>query len=78
MRALFAIAHKLARAVYRTLTTGERYKDLGADYLDSKNKPNVLKALIARLKRVATADQVLASFGIASDSLGPAPEISRP
>jgi transposase len=76
MRAVFAIAHKIARAVYRTLTTGERYKDLGADYLDRTNKPNVVKALVARLKRLAPAEEVLACFGITIDSPGPAPGIS--
>jgi transposase len=64
MRALFAIAHKLARAVYRTLTTGEPYKDLGAAYLDSLRKPDLVKNLVARLTRVASTDEILASLGL--------------
>jgi transposase len=49
MRALFAIGHKLARAAYRVLTTGESYEDLGAGYLDAKVKPLVVRNLIDRL-----------------------------
>jgi transposase len=49
MRALFAIAHKLARAVYRVLTAGQPYRDLGAGYLDARIKPRVARTLIERL-----------------------------
>lgn len=49
MRALFATAHALARAVFRVLTRGEAYKDLGAGYLDARNKPAVARQLVARL-----------------------------
>jgi transposase len=49
MRALFATAHKLARAVYRVLTKRVPYVDLGASYLDERNKPAVARKLIDRL-----------------------------
>jgi transposase len=62
MRALFAIAHKLARAVFRALTTGEPYRDLGPDYLDAQNKGSLVRQLINRLKRIATFDDVIAHF----------------
>lgn len=62
MRALFAIAHKLARAVYRVLTTGEPYRDLGPEYLDAKNKDGLVRQLVNRLKRIATLDDVVAHF----------------
>jgi transposase len=52
MRALFAIAHKLTRAVYRVLTTGELHRDLGPAYLDRLNPPSVAKRLVARLRRL--------------------------
>jgi transposase len=49
MRALFATAHALARAVYRVLVRREPYRDLGASHLDAKNKPAVARRLIERL-----------------------------
>lgn len=49
MRALFATAHKLARAVYFVLSRRQPYKDLGAGYLDARVKPQVARKLIARL-----------------------------
>ena len=62
MRALFAIAHKVARAVYRVITTGQPYRDLGANYLDEKNKNDVVRQLVNRLKRLTTFDEVAALF----------------
>ena len=62
MRALFAIAHKLARAVYRVITTGQPYRDLGANYLDEKNKTDVVRQLVNRLKRLTTSDEIAAYF----------------
>lgn len=49
MRALFAIAHKLARAVFRVIVRGEPFRDLGEPYLDSIAKPIVARKLIDRL-----------------------------
>lgn len=50
MRALFAIAHKLCRAVYRVLTTRIPYRDLGDQYLDRLHRPRIARALAQRLK----------------------------
>ena len=52
MRALFAIAHKLTRAVYRVLTTRDRHEDLGDAYLDIRNRKSVARNLAARLQRL--------------------------
>jgi len=52
MRALFAVAHKLTRAVYRVLTTRRRHEDLGDTYLDQRNSAAVARNLIARLQRL--------------------------
>ena len=52
MRALFAVAHKLCRAVYRVLTTRERHQDLGDAYLDRRNAKAVARNLVARLQRL--------------------------
>lgn len=63
MRALFAIAHKLARAVYRVLTRGEAYRDLGAAYLDARDKPRAVRALITRLLNLGLDQtELLAAF----------------
>lgn len=47
--ALFAIANKLAHAVYRVLSTGEPYVDLGATFLDRRNPLKVARGLVQRL-----------------------------
>ena len=52
MRALFAIAHKLCRAVYRVLTTRMPHEDLGGAYLDRRNAKAVARNLVARLQRL--------------------------
>lgn len=52
MRALFAVAHKLSSAVYRVLTTGENYRDLGPAYLDRLEPNSVAKRLVSRLQRL--------------------------
>jgi transposase len=62
MRALFAIAHKLARAVYRTLTRREPYQDLGAGYLDARDKPAVARKLIERLRALGFDRQSIVDF----------------
>jgi len=68
MRALFAIAHKLARAVYRVLTTGHPYRDLGANYLDNKHKTDLVRHLVDRLKRLATIEEISARLGFGPPS----------
>ncbi len=41
-KAIVAIAHKIAKALWYIIKKGERFKDLGADYLASRNKGNRL------------------------------------
>lgn len=52
MRALFAIAHKLCRAVYRVLASKTPHEDLGDAYLDRRNSKAVARNLVARLERL--------------------------
>ena len=68
MRALFAIAHKLARAVHRVLTRLEPYRELGDRYLDSLNKPTLARALIRRLRALGLSQaEVLAALPSSPD-----------
>lgn len=63
MRALFATAHKLARAVYRVLLLKQPYRDLGAAHLDAMNKPALARRLIDRLLALGYDQQtILDSF----------------
>lgn len=62
MRALFAIAHKLTRAVYRVMSSREPYRDLGAGYLDRANAATVAKRLVARLRRLGLDYEQLKDF----------------
>jgi transposase len=48
--ALFAIANKLAGAVYRAITTRVAYRDLGAAYLDRRNPTRTARTLVQRLR----------------------------
>lgn len=52
MRALFAIAHKLASAVFRTLSTHQPYRDLGETYLDRLRARQTARRLVERLRRL--------------------------
>jgi len=77
MRALFAIAHKLACAVHRVLQTHEPYRDLGAGYLDLRNKRSTAKALAKRLKSLGYDQHNVATlFAPLAPTLGLRPEIS--
>jgi transposase len=66
MTALFAIAHKLSRAVYRVTMTGKPYVDLGAGYLDARDKAATAKRLATRLRAITTPDELAALFGLSS------------
>lgn len=58
--ALFAIANKLAHAVFRAVTTSEPYRDLGASYLDQRNRGAVSRKLLNRLLALGvTRDEIL-------------------
>jgi len=59
--ALFAIANKLAAAVYRVITTGTHYVDLGASYLDRRRPTQTARTLLKRLLTLGLErDQLLA------------------
>jgi transposase len=51
-RAIFAVAHRMLIAVYHMLTKREAYHDLGATYLDERNKTNVVKRSVRRLEQL--------------------------
>ncbi len=44
-KAIVAIAHRIAKAIYNIIKNGEKYKDLGEDYLNKVNKQRWLKNL---------------------------------
>jgi len=49
-RAIVAIAHKIAKAIYKVIKYGERFQDLGEDYLTASNKKKALKHLEKKAK----------------------------
>ncbi len=49
-KALIIIGHKILCAVYRILTTQERYKDLGYDYLQEQQKTKRVAYLKGQLR----------------------------
>jgi len=51
-RAIFAVAHRMLTAVYHMLTNREPYCDLGATYLDERNKTNLIKRTVRRLEQL--------------------------
>lgn len=44
-KAIVAIAHRMAKAIYSIIKNGDRYKDLGEEYLSKPNRQRVLKNL---------------------------------
>ena len=44
-KAIVAIAHRISKAIYNIIKNGERYKDLGEEYLSKANKQRALKNL---------------------------------
>jgi transposase len=48
-RAIKALAHKLARLIYRMLSAGAAYKDIGEHYYEERYRAH----LIARLQKQA-------------------------
>jgi len=49
-RAIVAVAHKIAIAIYRLLADGTVYRDLGEGYLDALHKTRTTKHLVRRLE----------------------------
>jgi transposase len=54
-RAALAIAHKIIEAVYRILTTMQPYQDLGATYLDRRDRDRTIQHLLGRLARLGVS-----------------------
>jgi len=44
-KAIVAIAHRIAKAIYNIIKNGDRYQDLGEEYLSKPNKQRMLKNL---------------------------------
>lgn len=51
-RAIIAVAHRILIAIYHMLKKHEPYKDLGATYLDERNKPKVLSRMKHRIEQL--------------------------
>jgi len=51
-RAIIAVAHRLLIAIYHMLKKHEPYKDLGATYLDERNKPRVVNRMKRRIEQL--------------------------
>ena len=57
--ALFAIANKLTHAVFRVITTGIPYRDLGSSFLDRRDSKRTAKYLVNRLVNLGIGPQEL-------------------
>ena len=51
-RAIIAVAHRMLIAIYHMLKKHEPYKDLGATYLDERNKPKVVSRMKHRIEQL--------------------------
>ena len=51
-RALGAVKHSLLTAIWRMLSTGETYRDLGADYFTQRDPERQTKRLVKQLERL--------------------------
>jgi len=50
--AIIAVAHRILIAIYHMLKKHEPYKDLGATYLDERNKPKVVSRMKHRIEQL--------------------------
>lgn len=51
-RALIAVGHKILCASYFIIKNKEAYKELGADYLESKRTKNQIQSYLDKLKNL--------------------------
>jgi transposase len=51
-RAIFAVAHRILTAIYHMLTKRDTYHDLGATYLDERDKTNLIKRTVKRFAQL--------------------------
>jgi transposase len=57
-KALVAVAHTILVIVYQVLKKGEKYKELGGDYLDKRNQEQKSKRLIRQLEALGLTVKV--------------------
>lgn len=50
-KAIVAIAHKIAKAIFKIIKHGDTYKVLGEDYLSASSKHKTLKNLNKRVQK---------------------------
>ena len=51
-KAIVAIAHRIAKAIYSIIKNGDRYRDLGEEYLSKPNKQRMLKNLAKKAEEL--------------------------
>ena len=51
-QALVAIMHQMLKIIYHILTTGEPYRELGADYYETRDATRLARRLTKRLERL--------------------------
>ncbi len=51
-RALGAVKHSMISAIWQMLSTGETYRDLGADYFSGRDPERQTKRLVKQLERL--------------------------
>lgn len=61
-KAAVAVAASLLTAAYHMLRTGKPYADLGAGYLDARNKARAAQKLVRRLKQLGVEVQITRSL----------------
>lgn len=57
-RAVIAVAHTLLGTVWVVLTKQQRYRELGADYLDHRDKDGLAQRLLRRLAKLGVKVRV--------------------
>jgi len=64
-RAIVAIAHSMLKAIWHMLTTGEVYRDLGADYYDERSKDRKIAYHTRQLEKL-TGSEVQVALAVAA------------
>jgi transposase len=72
-KAVMALAHHLLLVIYPVLRRGEEYVELGGDYYDQRNKPQVVARLVRRLSQLGYAVQLQPTETIPSQGFATAP-----
>ena len=64
-RAIMAVAHRLLIIAYHVIARRERYRELGADYLERRRSPATVERLVRRLRRLGVEVTVTVDAGSA-------------